>query len=129
MANKTIHSDEVHSRIERELKTVQKMIRLYCRDHHVNTELLCPSCQTLADYAEKRLLHCPFQGNKTTCSKCLVHCYRPEMKERIKEVMRYSGPRMMLRHPILALYHLFDERRSAPRDLHTSSNQSSEMKK
>lgn len=30
------------------------------------------------------------------------------MRERVKQVMRYAGPRMMLKHPLLALQHLFD---------------------
>lgn len=129
MAAPKSRSDDPAGRIGRELKTVQKMIGLYCRDHHQTSDRLCPSCQDLADYARRRLLQCPFQENKTTCTKCAVHCYKPDMKKRIVEVMRYAGPRMMLHHPILALRHLLDERRSAPADLHVSSNQASKRKK
>ena len=43
--------------------------------------------------------------------KCPVHCYEAAMRERVRQVMRYAGPRMLLRHPILALLHLRDERR------------------
>ena len=47
-----------------------------------------------------------FMENKTFCSNCRVHCYKPEMREKIREVMRFSGPRMLLCHPILAVWHV-----------------------
>jgi predicted amidophosphoribosyltransferase len=91
----------------REFNTVKVMIGLYCRDHHShNTPGLCPSCQALADYAYQRLERCPFQPDKTVCSKCPVHCYKPQMRTQIKAVMRYAGPRMLYRRPDMALAHL-----------------------
>lgn len=91
--------------IEREQRTVAQMIRIYCRHKEGNREL-CPDCRALLDYARLRLSKCPFGENKTSCRKCTVHCYRPDMKDRIKAVMRYSGPRMLLYHPVAALRHL-----------------------
>ena len=102
---------EMHPRLARELKTVQAMIRIYCRDHHRDSNGLCDNCRELADYAEKRLTGCPFQEHKTTCGKCTVHCYRPAKRKQIIEVMRYSGPKMIFHHPFLACAHLLDERR------------------
>ena len=98
-------------RIRREKKTVDAMIRLYCREHHEADGGLCSECQKLHDFAMLRLTYCPFQENKSTCAKCLVHCYKPELRTKISRVMRYSGPRMLLHHPILALHHVFDGRR------------------
>jgi hypothetical protein len=92
----------------REQKTVEAMIGLYCRKHHAPKGMLCAKCQELLQYALERLERCPFQEAKTTCVKCPVHCYRPELRTRIRAVMRYAGPRMLLRHPILALLHLWD---------------------
>lgn len=102
-----------HPRILRERRTVEAMIRLHCRGRHGTPEL-CPSCRELLVYADARAAKCPFQEKKTTCAKCPVHCYRPEMRERIREVMRYAGPRMLWRHPVLALLHLLDGRRAEP---------------
>jgi hypothetical protein len=102
-----------HSRIARESKTVKVMISLYCNAHHQD-KTSCPECAELADYALERLIKCPFQEGKTTCAKCPVHCYRPSMREKIRVVMRYAGPRMAYRHPVLALYHLIDGRRKEP---------------
>ncbi len=40
---------------------------------------------------------------KTFCANCKVHCYKPQMREQIRQVMRFSGPRMLLYHPVLAI--------------------------
>jgi hypothetical protein len=101
------------SRISRESNTVAVMIAGYCRAHHSRGEL-CRDCLALKDYALERLLKCPFGEGKTTCAKCPVHCYRPGMREKIRTVMRYSGPRMLYRHPLMALRHLLDGRRKKP---------------
>jgi hypothetical protein len=92
----------------RERKTVEAMIGLYCKKSHAPKGLLCPECWELRRYALEHLDRCPFQERKTTCAHCPVHCYRPEMRERIRAVMRYAGPRMLLRHPVLAVLHLWD---------------------
>ena len=75
---------------------------------------MCGACQQIMDYANLRLVRCPFQEGKTTCAKCPVHCYKPEMRARVREVMRYAGPRMLYRHPVLAVHHLLDGRRDQP---------------
>lgn len=106
--------DNTHPRIVREGKTVRAMIVLYCHEQHGTTDALCPGCSELSLYAQGRLDKCPFQEGKTTCAKCPVHCYKPAMRERVREVMRYAGPRMLYRHPVMALMHLADGMRSAP---------------
>lgn len=98
-------------RIAREWKTLQLMIRLSCRNLHGGRKALCESCEELRAYAERRLGKCPFAEEKPTCVKCPVHCYEAQMRERVRQVMRYAGTRMLLRHPVLALLHLRDERR------------------
>ncbi|NOZ71694.1 MAG: nitrous oxide-stimulated promoter family protein [Chloroflexi bacterium] len=100
-------------RLRREYKTIVAMMKIYCHDHHGASNALCSECQELQDYAFLRLERCPFQEDKTTCANCPIHCYRRDMKERIREVMRYAGPRMMYRHPILAIRHLLDGRKKA----------------
>jgi hypothetical protein len=102
-----------HPRIERERKTVEAMIRLFCRDRHGGTDL-CPSCEELLAYAERRLAACPYGNDKPTCAHCPVHCYKPVMREQILDVMRFSGPRMIWRHPVLAAFHLADGHRKTP---------------
>lgn len=91
---------------EREQQVVACMIGLYCRKKHHTKGTLCPDCAALLEYARARSQRCPFMEQKTFCSRCPVHCYRPEMREKIRQVMRFSGPRVLLVHPMLALYHM-----------------------
>lgn len=97
-------------RVAREWKTIQAMIRIYCRNKHGGRGALCEECEELRLYAERRLEKCPFSDEKPTCVKCPVHCYEAGMRERVRQVMRHSGSRMLLRHPILAIRHLRDEK-------------------
>lgn len=94
------------ARMNRETKTVQLMIERYCQDHHGFRKGLCDTCGQLADYAVQRIAKCPFGQDKPVCADCKVHCFKPDMRVKIREVMRYAGPRMSLRHPLLALVHL-----------------------
>jgi len=100
------------NRLEREKSTVQIMLRLYCEDHHRSDGGFCSECQGLSNYAMNRLTHCKFGENKPTCGKCVVHCYKSEMRKRIIEIMRYSGPKMLFAHPIVAIRHLMDGRKN-----------------
>lgn len=102
-------------RFLRERDTIAAMIRIHCHDlHDRGRRDLCASCAGILAYADERLDRCVFPGNKPTCVNCPVHCYRPEMRARVKEVMRYSGPRMLYRHPWLALRHWLDGRNQGP---------------
>jgi hypothetical protein len=105
---------EKHPRMLREEKTVEAMIRIYCRGIHETRNTLCGDCSDLLDYARRRLDKCPFQEGKTSCGSCTVHCYKYAMREKIRDVMRYSGPRMLYRHPMLAFYHAIDGIRKKP---------------
>lgn len=96
------------SRIEQEKQTVEQMIRLHCRKKEGN-ETLCPQCREVLEYAHARLSRCPFGEKKGTCRLCTIHCYKPEMRERMREIMRWAGPRMLLYHPVAAIRHLWQE--------------------
>lgn len=106
-----------HKRLANEFKTITAMLHIYCRAHHSRAEkkgVLCPECMDLQNYALKRLFHCPFQQDKPTCGNCAIHCYKKSMRSKIQAVMRYAGPRMVYRHPIMAFRHLLDGRRKSP---------------
>ena len=120
------------NRIDWEKRTVRHMIELWCRKNHGGQACremgsrggdlvshsgsgegshggkgLCGDCRELLEYSLARLEHCKFGNAKTKCHKCPVHCYRPDMREKIRTVMRFSGPRMLLYHPLEALRYLF----------------------
>ena len=93
---------------KRDNKTIEVMIKIYCHGKHGTEAEICPECRELLKYAMKRIARCPLKEHKTTCAQCSVHCYTPIMRQKIRDVMRYSGPRMIYRHPVLTLFHLFD---------------------
>lgn len=129
-------------RIADEKKVVALMIRMYCRRHcrqqgrtaktdpagqtgrtadtnkadrtgaRHSSRPICPECAALLDYAHRRLDSCRFGNGKPSCRKCPVHCYRADMRERIRTVMRWAGPRMIFRHPMAATRHMLRELRS-----------------
>lgn len=101
-------------RFRRERKTINAMIAIFCRDHHASTTRLCPDCAALSAYADQRLDNCPFKDDKPTCAKCPIHCYKPATREQVRTVMRYAGPRMLYRRPLLAIFHLFEGRKEPP---------------
>ncbi len=101
----TISPSFSSERLAREWQTIAAMVRCYCRHHHGTRAAPCPECQGLLDYAAVRLERCRFGRDKPVCAKCPVHCYQPARREQVKAVMRYSGPRMLWRHPILTLHH------------------------
>ncbi|NVM19040.1 MAG: nitrous oxide-stimulated promoter family protein [Candidatus Lokiarchaeota archaeon] len=94
------------SRLERENTTINTMIQMYCKKCHKANEILCQDCSDLFKYAEERLRNCRFGEEKPTCDACIVHCYKPDMREKIRTVMRYAGPRMIYTHPIMGFRHL-----------------------
>jgi len=96
---------------EREKKVVSNMIAIYCRSRHGSAEGLCEECITLRVYALRRLEQCPFGEDKPTCDRCSIHCYKNDMRLKIKEVMRVAGPRMLFMHPLDAITHFYRERR------------------
>ena len=98
-----MNQDMTH--IESEKATVECMIKLYCRKNH-KTSALCQECRKLMEYAEGKLESCRYGEQKSTCRKCQTHCYVPIYRDIIRDVMRFSGPRMVFCYPLFALKHL-----------------------
>ncbi len=108
-------TDKRFIRRARELKTIEAMSLMFCRGHgHGSGEALCTECAALFEYATRRLERCVFGDAKPTCANCTVHCYSADMREQVRVMMKWSGPRMLLRHPILGILHKIDGFRPAP---------------
>ena len=105
--------DTLKGRLAREHETLTCMTRIYCEQHHAGhpDAELCADCADLMRYAERRLAKCPYGEHKPTCAKCPIHCYKPAQREQAREIMRFAGPRMTWRHPVLSLFHLVDKLR------------------
>ena len=94
---------------KKQKKLIPVMIKKYCHgNHHTKGKNLCEECQDLTNYALVRLDKCPFKENKAFCSSCKVHCYQKEYREKIKNIMRYSGPRMIFTHPLFCFQHVIE---------------------
>ena len=90
-----------------EQKTMYSMLEIFCHANHCGGKGLCAECTELEAYCSERLHKCPFGENKPACQNCKVHCYHKSMRQRIREVMRFAGPRMIWSHPYLAFRHLY----------------------
>lgn len=113
-ATRRVHDANRHPRLARELATLSAMFAINCRELHGTGEALCDQCAELLVYATRRLDRCVFGDDKPTCAKCTVHCYSADKREEVRAVMRFAGPRMIWRHPVLAVRHVLDGRRPAP---------------
>lgn len=91
--------------IESEKRIVEKMTRIYCKNKHTEKSI-CSECFDLLNYAHSKLDNCKYQNNKPSCKKCKTHCYRAEERNKIKNVMRYAGPRMFWHYPIATIRHI-----------------------
>lgn len=105
-SKKEEYSKKEYKHWRQEVELIPKMIRIYCKGKHKTKDGLCTECEELKDYALFRLSKCPFKVNKGFCSFCKIHCYKPDMREKIKDVMKYSGPRMLFTHPIFSISHV-----------------------
>lgn len=85
--------------IQQEKKLITLMIEIYEKRHGEDLS-------SLKEYAYKRIIHCPRKKEKTFCSSCPIHCYAPDYRQQIKMVMKYAGPRMIYKHPIIAIKHM-----------------------
>lgn len=101
--------------IERERKVIGLMVKMYCDSLHAKDKDLCAECRELLDYAYLRLQKCALRTDKPVCAKCSIHCYSVEKRGKIRQVMKFCGPRMALRHPVISARHLAASYRSKPR--------------
>lgn len=97
----------------RDLKTLEAIGRIYCKAHHQGTEQdeagLCPSCREAVESTFARAANCP-NHQTNNCEDCEVKCQRGDAQKRIKQIMRYSAPRMIFCHPLMTLEYLRKKR-------------------
>lgn len=106
---------DIEKKRSQEKKMVSMMIKLYCNKKHYTKKTLCEECSKLNEYAIMRSDKCPFMETKTFCSNCRVHCYKPDMREQIRAVMRFSGPRMIFVNPYMAIKHVAESKKEKKR--------------
>ena len=122
MSNELKKTSQLKGALAVELKTIKLMTVIYCKAHHqdsvcndgVCNDSVCDDCAAFIKHAEQKLDRCVYGELKPACKACPIHCYKPEQKEQARLIMRYSGPKMLFKHPILAIKHLIKANKSFP---------------
>lgn len=99
------------TKVEEEKKTIDFMIRLYCKKNHKSAykeKKLCVECEEIREFAHLRIDKCPMKETKTFCSTCHIHCYGKVKREEIRRIMKWSGPRMLIYNPPMAIKHVLN---------------------
>jgi len=99
---------------ERERDSISKMITIYCNKHHNSGQNLCEDCTIISEYASKSISLCPYGAVKPVCGKCPSNCFRGDMHGKMVKIMRFAGPRMLYKHPILTVRHILDAIKKPP---------------
>lgn len=100
-----------------ELKTIIAMTNIYCAAHHQGQP--CEQCADFTKHAEQKLDRCVYGEDKPACKKCPIHCYKPDKREQARLIMRFAGPKMLFKHPILAIKHLLKGMKKFPKTVPT----------
>lgn len=105
---------------KKDIRLIAKFVEVYCRGRHGRIERsayhlpagegvrrLCPECAEFMGYAVTKRMKCPLEAEKPSCKHCRIHCYAREEREKIREIMSYSGRRLMMRGRLDYLWHYF----------------------
>ncbi len=114
MNNSQLSSSRPATPLDRDLRILARFIDIYCRGRHADAPrqpvclkghdvtrlhgrkiVLCEDCARLLAHAFTKREHCPMDP-KPSCKHCTEHCYHPRYRQMIREVMRYSGRRLVL---------------------------------
>ncbi len=113
--------ERLDNKKEKDIRVLGQFISIFCRENHHSEAkeafsvkddrlrrilsdkelVLCQVCSKLLNHGVAKLLLCPYDP-KPTCKKCATHCYAPGYRERIREVMKFSG-RYLITHGRLDL--------------------------
>lgn len=109
---------------EKDLRVLKDFIFIFCREKHKGlmkapfqikddrlretlgaADLhLCADCTKLLSHGIAKRLMCPYDP-KPMCKKCQTHCYASGYRERVRQVMKFSGLYLVKRGRIDLLLH------------------------
>ncbi len=106
----------------KDLRILALFTSVYCHDHHkgsrtpladlpeqlavLNRYHCCQACLDFLSYAIERRLNCPVPEDPN-CKHCQIHCYRAGHRAKVRQIMRYSGKRLIMRGRLDLLWHYF----------------------
>lgn len=102
--------EKIDKKKGKDLRVLSDFVSIFCRENHRHNEksvfpitderlrhsldhrevALCKDCQKLLIHSIAKRLQCPYDP-KPMCKKCKTHCYAPGYREKMREVMRFSG--------------------------------------
>ena len=101
------------SKVEKDIRILKKFIQVYCDTKHKDSEKtkvkksnFCEECFETLNYSIRRRENCSLDP-KPTCKNCEIHCYIPDQRQKIKDIMRHSGMHMIKRGRLDWLMHYF----------------------
>ncbi len=117
-------TEKIDDKIEKEIIVLGDFINIYCRRNHrikdksaftfknfdsavfKKEPLLCEDCTRLLSHGIVMRLKCPYDP-KPMCKKCPTHCYKPFYREKIREVMRFSGSYLIKHGRLDLIFHYY----------------------
>lgn len=105
---------------KKDIRLIGKFVEVYCSGKHEMVErntfmlpaglgqrMVCSECATFMEYAVSKRLKCPLEAEKPSCKHCRIHCYGKEQREKVRQIMAYSGRRLMMRGRLDYVWHYF----------------------
>ncbi len=112
--------ESLTSPAKKDIRLIGTFVEVYCAGKHGTVERaelelpvglgirrLCPECTAFMEYAIARRIRCPLEEEKPTCKHCRIHCYAPLQREKVREIMAWSGKRLIMRGRLDYLWHYF----------------------
>ena len=106
----------------KDLKVLLQFTSVYCKVNHAELRLpldssdpelqplplqkypVCAECREFLLYAFERRIKCPLE-ERPSCKHCHIHCYRPGHRDKVREIMRFSGRYLIRRGRLDLLWH------------------------
>ncbi|MEI6206371.1 MAG: nitrous oxide-stimulated promoter family protein [Desulfuromonadales bacterium] len=105
---------------KKDIRLIGTFVEVYCAGKHGELERepfslpedlgkrrMCAECAGFMAYAVARRLTCPLEEEKPSCKHCRIHCYAGPQRVKVKEIMSYSGRRLLLRGRLDYVWHYF----------------------
>jgi hypothetical protein len=115
---------EISEKENADIRMLMKFVTIFCRENHAAERTpfsfrpydvkeieqkeiqICSDCTRLLTYGLTMRLKCPHDP-KPMCKKCETQCYHGEYKNKIREVMKFSGMHLVKHGRVDLLYHYF----------------------
>lgn len=112
--------ETINTHQKKDLRLIGKFVEVYCAGRHGTVERsplmlpaglgqrnLCRECALFMEYAITKRMKCPLEAEKPGCKHCRIHCYNEQQRKKVREIMSYSGRKLMLQGRLDYIWHYF----------------------